>query len=236
MQILKSIFCTWQGWSEIVIPSIGAIVIPLLIVWLTWYFGSSRAEKIAEKQQNESKLIYLRSLLLHAIKDFLMFRNNIMSKIDRLKHYQTCTSIDKKHLFAAIAYYDIYSKFEPQDYATLSTNCHNFIVDLLQAKTYILHVYAKFDFFNKSLESGHTNIHNLLSAMQDNLPNLQLDIDDALKSMTAVLADIDDLEKSLKFKLIHLELESFEKEELRQALAEAERFKFPIPPNTSNQG
>ncbi len=122
MQILQSIFCTWQGWSELIIPAIGAIVIPLFIVWLTWYFSSSRAESIAEKQQNESKLIYLRSLLIYAIKDFLMFRNNIIAKRTYLHNYADLTSEGKKHLFAVVAFYDIYSQFEPQNYAILSEN------------------------------------------------------------------------------------------------------------------
>lgn len=227
MQILKSIFSTWQGWTDIVIPLLGAVIIPLSILGLTWYFGSSRAERIAEKQENESKLIYLRSLLIYAIKDFLMFRNNIIAKRTRLNNYATITQMDKKHLFAAIAFYDTYSQFEAQEYATLSTSCNSFIVDVLQAKTLILHVYAKLNFFNKSLEAGPNNLKGLLATLPDNLRNLQLDIDDTIRSMLTVLEDINFLEKSLKLRLIQLELEDFEKEELKQALEESKSFSIP---------
>lgn len=227
MQIFKSIFCTWQGWTDIVIPLLGAAIIPLFILGLTWYFGSSRAEKIAEKQKNESKLIYLRSLLIYAIKDFLMFRNNIIAKRTCLNNYATITQMDKKHLFAVIAFYDIYSQFEPQNYAILSENRHSFIVNVLQAKTYILHVYAKLNFFNESVKEGPKNLQGLLAVLPANLSNLQADIDAAIRSMLTVLEDIEFLEKSLKLKLIQLELEDFEKEELKQALEESKPFSIP---------
>ena len=234
INLIKTLFTTWQGWSEIIIPACGAIIIPLLILWLTWFFGSYRAEKIAEKKRNESKLIYLRSLFIYAIKDFLMFRNNVIAKRKHMQNYNNITSEDKKHLFAGIAFYDTYSKFEPQDYALLSESRHAFIVNVLQAKTYILHVYAKLNFFNEILKEGPKNLQGLLSVLPDNLRNLQLDIDDAIKSMLTVLEDIAFLEQHLNLKLININLEGFEKEELRQALAEHQIFCIPpqVKPNS----
>lgn len=234
INLIKTLFTTWQGWSEIIIPACGAIIIPLLILWLTWFFGSYRAEKIAEKKQNESKLIYLRSLFIYAIKDFLMFRNNILSKREYLQNYNNITNEEKKRLFSAVAFYDTYSKFEPQDYALLSETRHTFIANILQAKTYILHVYAKLNFFNESLKEGPKNLQGLLSVLPDNLRNLQLDIDDAIKSMLTVLEDIAFLEQHLNLKLIHIDLEGFEKEELKQALAEHQISCIPpqVKPNS----
>ncbi len=227
INLIKTLFTTWQGWSEIIIPACGAIIIPLLILWLTWFFGSYRAEKIAEKKRNESKLIYLRSLFIYAIKDFLMFRNNVISKRKYLQNYNNITSEDKKHLFAGIAFYDTYSKFEPQDYALLSESRHTFIVNVLQAKTYILHVYAKLNFFNESLKEGPKNLQGLLAVLPANLYNLQMDIDAAIRNMLIVLDDITFLEQYLNLKLIHIDLEDFEKEELKQALAESQLFYIP---------
>ena len=234
INLIKTLFTTWQGWSEIIIPACGAIIIPLLILWLTWFFGSYRAEKIAEKKQNESKLIYLRSLFIYAIKDFLMFRNNILSKREYLQNYNNIINEEKKRLFSVVAFYDTYSKFEPQDYALLSESRHAFIVNVLQAKTYILHVYAKLNFFNESLKEGPKNLQGLLSVLPDNLRNLQLDIDDAIKTMLTVLEDIAFLEQHLNLKLIHRDLEDFEKEELKQALAEHQIFCIPpqVKPNS----
>ena len=162
INLIKTLFTTWQGWSEIIIPACGAIIIPLLILWLTWFFGSCRTEKIAEKKQNESKLIFLRSLFIYAIKDFLMFRNNVISKRKYLQNYANITKEEKQHLFAGMAFYDTYSKFEPQDYALLSETSHAFIAHILQAKTYILHVYAKLNFFNGSLKKGPKNLRGIV--------------------------------------------------------------------------
>lgn len=232
INFIKTFFTTWQGWSEIIIPACGAIIIPLLILWLTWFFGSYRAEKIAEKKRNESKLIYLRSLFIYAIKDFLMFRNNVIFKRKYLQNYANITKEERQHLFAGMAFYDTYSKFEPQDYALLSETRHTFIANILQAKTYILHVYAKLNFFNESLKEGPKNLQGLLSVLPDNLRNLQLDIDDAINSMLIVLDDIAFLEQHLNLKLIHIDLENFEKEELKQAVAEHQT--FCIPPQVPN--
>ena len=234
INLIKTLFATWQGWSEIIIPACGAIIIPLLILWLTWFFGSYRTEKIAEKKRSESKLIYLRSLFIYAIKDFLMFRNNILSKRKYLRNYNDITNEEKKRLFSTIAFYDTYSKFEPQDYALLSETRHTFIANILQAKTYILHVYAKLNFFNESLKKKNKNLQGLLSVLPNNLCNLQLDIDDAINSMLIVLDDIAFLEQHLNLKLININLEGFEKEELRQSLAEHQIFCIPpqVKPNS----
>ena len=163
-----------------------------------------------------------------------MFRNNVIAKRKHMQNYNNITSEDKKHLFAGIAFYDTYSKFEPQDYALLSESRHAFIVNVLQAKTYILHVYAKLNFFNEILKEGPKNLQGLLSVLPDNLRNLQLDIDDAIKSMLTVLEDIAFLEQHLNLKLININLEGFEKEELRQALAEHQIFCIPpqVKPNS----
>ena len=126
-----------------------------------------------------------------------------------MQNYNNITSEDKKHLFAGIAFYDTYSKFEPQDYALLSETSHAFIAHILQAKTYILHVYAKLNFFNGSLKKGPKNLRGLLAVLPANLCNLQLDIDDAMNSMLIVLDDIAFLEQHLNLKLIHIDLENF---------------------------
>ena len=77
-------------------------------------------------------------------------------------------------------------------------------------------------------------MQGLLSVLPNNLCNLQLDIDDAINSMLIVLDDIAFLEQHLNLKLININLEGFEKEELRQALAEHQIFCIPpqVKPNS----
>lgn len=83
INLIKTLFTTWQGWSEIIIPACGAIVIPLLILWLTWFLGSYRAEKMAEKKRRQTNLSAFLIHLRH--KRFLLFRNKIMFKRKYLK-------------------------------------------------------------------------------------------------------------------------------------------------------
>ncbi|WP_428066460.1 hypothetical protein [Candidatus Proelusimicrobium volucris] len=88
------------------------------------------------------------------------------------------------------------------------------------------------------MKEGPKNLQGLLATLPDNLRNLQIDIDAAIRSMLTVLEDIEFLEKCLKLNLIQLELENFEKEELKQALEESKSFSIPpakIVEKTSKQ-
>lgn len=218
MTTIKEIFTTWNGWSEIVIPAAGAIIIPLLIVCLTWFFGASRAERIAEKQKNEENLIYLRSLLIHALKDFLMFRNNILSKKSSINNYKKLTFREKQRLFAVIHYNDVYTQFDPKEYATLSRTCPNLVFNLLQAKTLMQHIYNRMEIFNQSVKEPSKDIPALVRLMHDNLITFQSDINVAIQRIKISLDDIVLIEKKLKLQLIQLQLEDFEKEELQAAI------------------
>ena len=220
MTTIKEMFTTWDGWSEIVIPAAGAIIIPLLIVCLTWFFGASRAERIAEKQKNEENLIYLRSLLIHALKDFLMFRNNILFKRNAINNYDTLSRQDEKKLFAIIPYDTIYSQFEPKEYATMSRTQPNFIFNLLQTKTLMQHIYNRMENFNQTVRDNQDNIAFIIALIRDNLKTFQLDIDDTINHIKSSLDDISYLEKKLNLQLVLLQLEDFEKQELLEALDE----------------
>ena len=221
--LIKEVFGTWRGWSEIVIPAAGAIIIPLLVVWLTWFFGSSRAEKIAEKEKNEENLIYLRSLLFHALKDFLMFRNNIVFKQNAIYNYDTLSRKEEKKLFAIISYDTIYSQFEPKEYATMSRTQPNFIFNLLQTKTLMQHIYNRMENFNQTVKENQDNIGLIVVIIRDNLKTFHLDIDDAILRIKSSLDDISYLERELNLKLVQLQLEDFEKKELLEALDELKR-------------
>lgn len=218
--LMKELFGTWRGWSEIVIPAAGAIIIPLLILGLTWYFGASRAERIAEKQKNEENLIYLRSLLVHALKDFLMFRNNILSKRISINNYQKLTFREKQRLFAVIHYNDVYTQFEPKEYATLSRTCPKLVFNLLQTKTLMQHIYNRMENFNQSVKEPSKDIPALVRLMHGNLITFQADVDSAISHINSALENISFLEEKLKFQLVDLKLEDFENQELQEALAE----------------
>lgn len=218
--LIKALFCTWKGWSEILIPAAGAVFIPLLIVWLTWFFGSSRAEKLKEKQSNEENLIYLRSLLFHALKDFLMFRNNIIFKQNAIYNYDTLSKSDEKRLFAIIPYDTIYSQFEPKEYATLSRIRPNFVFNLLRTKTFMQHIYNRMENFNRTVEEKQNNISYLIVLIRDNLKTFQQDVEETIGHIMSSMEDINFLEKELNLRLIKLQLEGFEKQELKDALFE----------------
>lgn len=192
-------------------------------MWLTWLFGSSRAEKLAERQKNEENLIYLHSLLFHALKDFLMFRNNILSKRISINNYQKLTFREKQKLFAVIHYNDVYTQFDPKEYATLSRTCPKLVFNLLQAKTLMQHIYNRMETFNQSVKEPTKDIPALVRLMHDNLITFQSDINAAIQRIKISLDDIVFIEKKLKLQLIQLQLEDFEKEELQAAILDRNR-------------
>ena len=220
LNLIHRMFCTWEGWSEIVIPTFGAILIPLLILWLTWLFGTSRADQKAEKQRNEENLIYLRSLLFHALKDFLMFRNKIIFKQKAICEYGHLSTLDRKRLFSIFYYNNVYSQFDPKDYSGLSQILPDFIINLLQTKTYINQIYNRIELFNQDIKHVQDRIHLLTTRVQDNLGTFKLDIEDAIKYINITLENINYLEKNLKLHLVEVALEDFEKKELEETLAE----------------
>lgn len=192
-------------------------------MWLTWLFGSSRAEKLAERQKNEENLIYLRSLLFHALKDFLMFRNNILSKRISINNYQKLTFREKQKLFAVIHYNDVCTQFDPKEYATLSRTCPKLVFNLLQAKTLMQHIYNRMETFNQSVKEPTKDIPALVRLMHDNLITFQSDINADIQRIKISLDDIVFIEKKLKLQLIQLQLEDFEKEEQQAAILDRNR-------------
>lgn len=73
---------TFSWWAEIWIPAIGAIVIPISIVFFTWFFGASRAEKQKELETLRNNLNFLISVSLTSINSL----NFLSEKIKGIYH------------------------------------------------------------------------------------------------------------------------------------------------------
>ena len=58
---MMNTYTSWEWWKDIIIPTTGAIGMPLLVWVLTWYYGAGRAEKQKELRvlRDNLNLLYL---------------------------------------------------------------------------------------------------------------------------------------------------------------------------------
>ncbi len=122
-------------WSkDIWLPAAGAIAIPLLVWWLSWLFGASRAEQQKELRDLRNNLNLLSSILLSTFQSLLSLKENFencqkvyplkISPYDKMNKLDKCLFID----FPILNNIDI-SKYSP------CINAYgNFIIDLVNIK------------------------------------------------------------------------------------------------------
>ena len=89
----------YNWWKDIWLPAAGAIAIPLLVWWLSWLFGASRAEQQKELRDLRNNLNLLSSILLSTFQSLLSLKENFENcqKIYPLKitPYDKINKIDK---------------------------------------------------------------------------------------------------------------------------------------------
>ena len=68
----------YDWWKDIIIPLIGAIAIPLLIWWLSWLFGASRAERQKELKELRDNLNLLLSVLYASIQPLIDLKQRFL--------------------------------------------------------------------------------------------------------------------------------------------------------------
>ena len=67
----------YNWWKDIWLPAAGAIAIPLLVWWLSWLFGASRAEQQKELRDLRNNLNLLSSILLSTFQSLLSLKEYI---------------------------------------------------------------------------------------------------------------------------------------------------------------
>lgn len=130
MENIKTYF---DWWSDIWIPLIGAIAIPLLVWFLTRYYGADKAEERKEKRELRDNLNLLLSVLSTSFKPLMglkdMYENiqQILQKpLDDFSDNDL--SIVSQCFYMKLSTQDI---INPTKYSSCITVYSNFVVDLL---------------------------------------------------------------------------------------------------------
>ena len=79
----------YNWWKDIWLPAAGAIAIPLLVWWLSWLFGASRAEQQKELRDLRNNLNLLSSILLSTFQSLLSLKENFEKYNEELKRLLT---------------------------------------------------------------------------------------------------------------------------------------------------
>lgn len=131
---VQSSITTYDWWKDIWLPAAGAVAILLLVWWLSWLFGASRAEKQKELRELRDNLNLLSSILLSTFKSLLSLKEQFesvqnvyplnISPYDKMNKIGKCLFVD----FPILNVIDI-SKYSP------CINAYdNFVIDLVGIK------------------------------------------------------------------------------------------------------
>lgn len=130
MENVKTYF---DWWSDIWIPLIGAIAIPLLVWILTRYYGADKFEERKEKKELRDNLNLLLSVLSTSLKPLLGLKNMYMNiqqilqkSLDKFSHNDLTTV--GQCFYMKLSIQDV---INPAKYSSCITINSNFVVDLL---------------------------------------------------------------------------------------------------------
>lgn len=143
---MDNVHSIYNWWADIWIPAIGAIVIPVSIVFFTWFFGASRAEKQKELETLRDNLNFLISVSLTSINSL-----NFLSERIKTIYYK-----EK----------DVLSKNESDNILNdfnIDEVCYGFVFDNIY-KNIDLEKYSNCITYNKDFIKNLTLIKSLMNA------------------------------------------------------------------------
>lgn len=124
----------YNWWKDFWLPAAGAIAIPLLVWWLSWLFGASRAEQQKELRDLRNNLNLLSSILLSTFQSLLSLKENFENcqKIYPLKitPYDKINKIDK----CLFIDFPILNNIDISKYSPCINAYGNFVIDLVNIK------------------------------------------------------------------------------------------------------
>ena len=122
-------------WKDYGIPLLGAVAIPLLVWFLTWYYGADKAEKRKEMRELRDNLNLLLSICKISIKKAISYRN-LLIDINNMET-SNCEDETENYLCEISRTFCLYSDFNEINttkYTSLVAFDSEFVDILLTAK------------------------------------------------------------------------------------------------------
>lgn len=195
------------------IPLLGAIAVPMLVWWLTWFYGAERAEKQKELEKNKANLNYLISISLHTIRHLLNIHRLLEQKECAASLYAMLGIEAKQELMLQISFDEFMSDVEVERYAYLTLIKSSFVADLLQVKRLLKGEVATLSRIN-ALLSEELNKKKLYLLIK-NLQLLLRKINETIKLLLDLLNNLEEIKRDLNINgIIDTELSQYEKNQI----------------------
>lgn len=179
---------TFEWWSEIWLPAIGVIAIPLLIWGLTWFFGAGRAERKKQEQELQNSLNFLSSVCLSTLVDLLGLKKSVEEQqkaISDVLAYILLNNTEKmlekeasqeqfadfwkkaKLIFQSMVFLDTFSEIIPEKYSSIINYQDSFVI-------YLIRVQKSCRLLSVKLENRNDGIKSFTPSMDMLSPSTQL--------------------------------------------------------------
>jgi len=217
-------------WKDYGIPLLEAVAIPLLVWFLTWYYGAEKAEERKEKRELRDNLNMLLSVCLSNIIKLIRHRNELI-KIHNLETVERKMDIDTI-LQEVSKIYCVKNDFDVIDIAKYSSCIavsENYMMNLITVKNAMELQIAKINHRNEDLKKI-TNNESVAVRKRFMMEFIELDaiaftndieyLEQTLLSLYGLIKGTKDLEKKIK----GLKLDEIKySEEQKQLFAELEQ-------------
>lgn len=147
---------TMYDWSrDIWIPLLGAVLIPALIWFLTWYYGADKAEERKEIRQLKDNLDFLTAIIRENIKKFLALRERTAIVIDiESRKEGFVVQQELEVIFGSLIVADYFEIVDIEKYASCSRYDPQFISNLILLKNIMQMLHRKIEVRNSKMKSA----------------------------------------------------------------------------------
>lgn len=209
---------TYDWWRDIVIPLVGAAVIPLLILSFTYLFGASRSEKRKGLESNISSINYLESFFHYIVVNLLPLYEMFYQKNEVCLNYQNTPINDRISLFSSTTFPNIYTDIDVEKYANFTLIKPSFTLDLLQFKKSLSDVFMVVENLNEDADklNNEDKINSYLISYQHNLPMLLFKIAVVMETSLVNIANLNEVRQKLKLPAEKIVIVNFKEDEMRK--------------------
>lgn len=141
-------------WKETGLPVMDAVAIPLLIWWLSWLFGASRAEKQKELIELRNNLNLILSVCLDAISKLIGLRSSLLKISDiENKKIEEITNEDVREIAKVLSSPIDFSIINIANYSPCIAYSENYVLYLLKIISALKIKDFKIDHHNYQIKS-----------------------------------------------------------------------------------
>lgn len=215
-------------WKDYGIPLLGTMAIPLLVWFLTWYYGAEKAEERRELRELRDNLNLLLSVCLDALNNLISLRDKLISFL-KIEQKKKIDGKDIEDLAKTILSPDGFNAINVANYSSCISYSENYVIDLLKIITGLNIKNFKVEHRNsqlKSISDNQDNVQKFLKFQElmqielEDFPVFITEIENLIMLLRKFIKETEDLEKKIK----GLTLDTVKySEEQKQLFAELEQ-------------